>query len=53
LCPYNLPAKEVGGLEVYLHEAAQSFELFSNTLQKIKIKKAKAIAVDVLSRPIQ
>jgi hypothetical protein len=30
LYPYNPSAKEVGGLEVFLYEAAQKFKLFSN-----------------------
>jgi hypothetical protein len=30
LCTYNLSAGEVGGLEVFLYEAAQNFELFPN-----------------------
>ncbi len=29
-CPYNPSPEEVGGLEVFLYEAAQNFELFSN-----------------------
>jgi hypothetical protein len=28
--PYNPSAEEVGGLDVFLSEAAQNFELFSN-----------------------
>jgi hypothetical protein len=39
LYPYNPSAEEVRGLGVFLHEAAQSFELFSNIKdqnQKIK-----------------
>jgi hypothetical protein len=34
-------------LDSFLYEAAQNFELFSNIF-KIKIKKSKHIAVDVL-----
>jgi hypothetical protein len=30
LYPYNPSADEVGGLEVFLHEVAQNFELFSD-----------------------
>jgi hypothetical protein len=30
LCPYNPSAEQVGGLEVFLNEAAKNFELFSN-----------------------
>jgi hypothetical protein len=29
-CPYDPSAKEVGGLEVFLNEAAKNFALFSN-----------------------
>jgi hypothetical protein len=40
LCPYNPSAEDVGGLEVYLHEAAQNFELFSNIKdQNYKVKR--------------
>jgi hypothetical protein len=30
LCLYNPSAKEVGGLDGFLYEAAQNFEVFSN-----------------------
>jgi hypothetical protein len=30
LCPYNPSAEEVGGLDGFLYEAAQNFEVFSN-----------------------
>ncbi len=30
LCPYNPSAEEVGGLDRFLYEAAQKFEVFSN-----------------------
>jgi hypothetical protein len=30
LCPYNPSAKEVGGLDGFLYEATQNFEVFSN-----------------------
>ncbi len=30
LCPYNRSAEEVGGLDVFLYEAAQNFEVLSN-----------------------
>ncbi len=30
LCLYNLSAEEVGGLDGFLYEAAQNFEVFSN-----------------------
>jgi hypothetical protein len=50
LCPFNPSAKEVGGLEVFLYEAAQNLELFQ--IFKIKIKNQKPIAADVVSRRI-
>jgi hypothetical protein len=31
LCPYNPSAEEVGGLDGFLYEAAQNFEVFSNS----------------------
>jgi hypothetical protein len=31
LCTLNSPAEEVGGLEVFLYEAALNFELFSKS----------------------
>jgi hypothetical protein len=46
LCPYNPWSQQVGGLDAFLYEAAQNFEVFSNFQnQKLKIK--KPIAVDV------
>jgi hypothetical protein len=34
LCPYNPPVKKVGELEVFLDDAAENFELFSNIQDK-------------------
>ncbi len=39
MCPYNPAAEELGGLEVFLYEAAQNFELFSN-IQDQNLKKS-------------
>jgi hypothetical protein len=38
---YKPCAEEAGGLEAFLYEAAQNFEVFSNTVFKIKIQKSK------------
>ncbi len=38
-CPYNRSAEDVGGLDGFLHEAAQNFEAFQ--VSKVKIKKSK------------
>jgi hypothetical protein len=45
LCTYNPSAEEVEGLEVFLYEAAQNFELFLNIK---KSKNQKSIVIDVL-----
>jgi hypothetical protein len=47
LCPFNLSAEEVGGLELFLYETAQNFELFSN-IQDQNLKNQNPVAVDVL-----
>jgi hypothetical protein len=39
LCPYNPWSQQLGGLDAFLYEAAQTFEVFSNIQnQKSKIK---------------
>jgi hypothetical protein len=48
LCTNNPSAKEVGGLEVFLYEPAQDFELDLN-IQDQNLKKQKPLALDVLS----
>jgi hypothetical protein len=47
LCPYKPSAEEVGGLELFLYEAAQNFEFFSNIQDQNK-NIQKPITVDVL-----
>jgi hypothetical protein len=47
-CTLNPSAKEVGGLEVFLYEPAQDFELHLN-IQDQNLKNQKSLAIDVLS----
>ncbi len=39
-CPYNLSAEEVGGIEVFLNEADQNLDHFSN-IQDQNVKKSE------------
>jgi hypothetical protein len=49
LRPYNLWSQQVGGLDAFLYEAAQNFELFSK-IQGQNQKNQKPFAVDVFFR---
>ncbi len=47
LCPHNPSAKEVGGLDGFLYEATQNFEVFKYS--RLKLKNQKPTEVEVLS----
>jgi hypothetical protein len=48
LCTHNPSAKEVGGLEIFLNEPAQDFELHLK-IQDQNLKNQKPLALNVLS----
>jgi hypothetical protein len=47
LCPYNQSAEDVGGLDGFLYEAAQNFEVLFK-YSRLKLKNSKLKVVDDL-----